>query len=120
MNYTGLIYPIINFTGFYLLDSFGDVEGHGTDPGIRHQSARPENFTNPTDCTHDIRSGNHTVEIKPVFVLDFLDQVLATDEICAGVTCFFLLFTLSQHQHTRDFACAVWQHDGAADILVSQ
>src|SRR5215472_7985145 len=81
MNYTSFVYPVVNFACFDLLHSFGNIESHRPDPGIRHETARPENFADTADRTHDIRGRDNAVEIEPVLFLDPPNHVLTADII---------------------------------------
>ena len=70
----------------------------------------------PTD-PHHVRGGDHGVEVQPA-ALDLLRQVVAADEVGAGLLGLADLLAAGEDQHARRLAQAVRQHHRAADHLV--
>jgi hypothetical protein len=83
--------------------------------GIRPRG--PEHLAEPADAAHHVGRRHHGVEVHPA-AEDLLDDVVAADEIGAGVAGFLLLVGAGDHQHPLALAEPVGQHHRAAHHLV--
>ena len=115
----GLVETVLDLTGFNFLDGSGDVGGHSASLGRRHEALRAENLTETTDDTHHIRGSNDDIEIKPVFLLDLLNELHAACEVSAGLLGLVEFCVLGEHENLAGLAGAVRENDGTANLLVS-
>ena len=83
--------------------------------GIRPRG--PSTFPSRPAELHHVRRGDHRFVIRPAF-LNFLDHVVAADEIRAGFLRLANFFAAGDHQHALRFAEPVRQHHRAAHHLV--
>ncbi len=118
MHHPGFINAIIDFPGLDLLNRLTHVESDSTDPRIRHQAAWTENFADPADRAHYIRSSDNAIEIQPILFLDFFDQLFAADEISPGFARLALLIAFGQYQNAKHFTGAMRQHHSTAHVLI--
>src|SRR5215207_780580 len=95
----------------------GHVHGHRTHLRVRHQAARAQNLTQPTDERHHVRGRDAAVEVD-VAALDLLDQVLRADHVGTGGACLIGFGAAGEHRHTHGAAGAVRQVADTADHLV--
>ena len=119
MDNVGLVETILDFTGLDFLDSLSKVGGNGACLRCRHQTLRTENLTQTTYNAHHVGGCHDYVVIKPVFLLNLLNQLLTADKICAGFLGFVLALGLAENKNLAGLACAVGQNDSAANLLVS-
>ena len=117
MDDAGLVNAELDLTSLGVLDSGGDVGGHGANLGVRHQATGAQHGTQGTHDTHRVRGGDHHVEVD-VATLDLLGQVFHADEIGTGSLGFFSLGTLGEHSDALGLAGAVRHHDGATHHLI--
>ena len=119
MDDVGLVETVLDLTGFDFLDGGGDVGGHGAGLGGGHEALRAENLTETADDTHHIRGRDDDIEIKPVFLLDLLNELHAACEVGAGLLGLVELCVLGEHENLAGLAGAVRENDSAANLLVS-
>ena len=115
----GLIYAILHLTGFDLVDRLGDVHGDGAALGVGHEALGAQYAGDAANYAHHVRGSYANVEIKPVFGLDLLYQILVAYIISAGFLCFLGLVALGENQNANLLAGTVGQNHGSADLLVS-
>ena len=114
---TGLVDAELDLAGLDFLDRPGDVDRDRSGLRVRHQAARAEHLTELADGAHHVRRRDDRVEVGPA-ALDLVDQLLAADEVGAGLLRFFLLVAAGNRQHALALAEPVRQDDGAADHLI--
>jgi hypothetical protein len=90
---------------------------HGAGLRVRHETTGAEHATETADLAHHVGGGDHGVEVEPA-AGDLLDQLVATDDVGAGLTGGLRLVGVGEHQDLGGLAGAVGQVDGAADHLV--
>ena len=84
---------------------------------VGHQAARAEHLAELADRAHHVGRRDDGVEVHPA-ALDLVDQLLAADEVGAGLLRFLLLVGAGNRQHPLALAEPVRQDDRAADHLV--
>ena len=119
MNDVGLIQTVLDLTGLGLLNSLGNIGGHGAGLGRGHQALGAQHLTEAANHAHHVRAGDDHIEIKPVFLLNLLNQIHIAHIVGAGLAGGIGLVGLGKHQHADSLAGAMGQHDSAADLLVS-
>ena len=99
MNQRGLIGAEFHLAGLDFFHGVSYVESHCTGLRIRHQAAWAKHLTQLTDGFHHVRRGDDGVIISPVFLLDFLDHVVAADDVRSCRFCFTDLLAAGDDQH---------------------
>src|SRR5215475_2746581 len=93
------------------------VRRHGPGLRIRHQAARAEHPAEAADLAHQVRCGDHRVEVEEA-ALDPLDQVIGAHVVGPGRLRLLGAGTGREYQDAGRLAGAVRQVNGAADHLV--
>ena len=119
MDDVGLVQTVLDLTGLSLGDSLLDVRGDGAGLRRRHQALRSEDLTETANGTHHVGAGDNGIELKPVLLLDLLDEIHAACVVSAGCESLFNALRLAEAQDADGFTGAVGQDDRAADLLVS-
>ena len=118
MNDSGFVDTKLYLSSFYFFDSFTHLKCHGPNFWIRHQSPRPQHFTELAHSAHHVRSSHHSFKIHPA-ALNLLNHIFATNNISASILRFFLLLPSCNYQNTGATAKAMWQNNGTAYHLIS-
>ncbi len=67
-----------------VLDSLGDIHGHGAGLGVRHQATRTEHTAQTADLAHHVRRATTASKSrKPP--CNLCDQVVITDDVGASL-----------------------------------
>ena len=77
MNDVGLVQSVLDLTGFDVGDGLGHVHGNRTGLGVGHQALGTQNTAQTADHTHHIGGSHNHIEIKPAFLLNAGNQLLA-------------------------------------------
>ncbi len=112
------VQPILNLTGFDILNGLGYIHGNGTCLGIGHQALRSQDFTEASHYAHHIRCRNDNVEIQPAVVLNLRDQLLAADIVRARRLRLVKFGPFCKYKNLHALTCSVRQYDCAADLLL--
>ena len=118
MNDSGFIKTIFHFTCFHFFDRLFHVHRNRTGLRVRHQALGAEHTTDTTYHTHHIGRGDHNVEIKPVFVLDFGDEFFRAYVIGTCRRSRICLRAFRDNEHFLRFTGAVGKDENAADLLI--
>ena len=113
-----LIEAVFNFTCLNFLNGLGYVHGNGTRLRVGHQALGAEDTAYAAYNAHHVGSGDHYVEIEPVFVLDALNNLLCAHDICARRGSRISPFALGNDQNALGFTSAVGKDENAAHLLV--
>ena len=102
-----------------VVHGLGHVVGVDDGAGARvgHQAARAEHAAEAADLAHQVALRERDVELGPA-ALDLLDQVVAADDVGAGLVRVARAFALGEDEHADGLAQAVRQQRGAAQLLV--
>ena len=114
----GLVDLELDPPGFDFPDGLGRVVRHGPGLGVRHESARAQEFSQLADLAHGFRRRDRNVKIRPPFIALF-DQVVVADILGSGG--FGGVGRRAGSGENEDFhrlAAAMRKRHGAADHLV--
>ena len=103
--------------GFYQMMDGVEDDGHRAGLRVGHQTTRTEHPAEPADLAHQIRRGNHRVEVQ-VALGDLLDQLVGADLVGARRLGRRRAVTGGEDEDPCRLAGAVGQIDRAADHLV--
>ena len=108
---------------YSILPAFASVTARATSGGRYRPSGSASGPSGrehgkTADNAHHIRGSDDNVEIKPVFLLDALDEVGVADILGAGLTGGSRAVVLCENEDADGLAGAVGENDGAANLLV--
>ena len=86
---------------------------------VRHEALRTKHAAQTADNAHHIRRSDDNVKIHPAFALNFLNQFVGSDIICASFLRSSNVIAFSKNQYSYIFTSTVRQNNRAANLLVS-
>src|SRR5581483_1460939 len=110
MDIPALVGPELDLARLELADRSAHVATRGDNrPGLRsgHQAARAEHLAKPADLAHHVLSRQGHVEIKPAFLLNLLDDLVAAGMVGPGFLGLGDVVALSEDQYADRFADAM-------------
>jgi len=119
MNNSGLINPVLNFTGFNFLDGLNHIKGNCAGLGVGHEPPGSKYTAQFTHCAHHIRGSYSHIKRKPAFLLNFFNIILSAYEIRPGLGSFSGLIALGKDQHFSGFTCTVGEYNSPPHLLIS-
>src|SRR6185437_13363831 len=108
---------VLDLAGLDVGHRLRDVEGDRPGLRARHLALRAEDPAEAADGAHHVGRGDRDVEVGEA-LLHLGGQVVAADEVRAGVLGLLGLLTLREHRHRDGAAGAVRQEERAAQLLV--
>ncbi len=119
MHEGGAVEAKLDAAGLGLVDGLADVLAldDGAGAGAGHEAAGSEDLPEAADLAHYLLGGDGHIEIGPA-VLDLLGQVVAADEVGAGVLGELGGLTLGEGQDAHLLAQAVGEDDVAPELLL--
>ncbi|MGX1302683.1 hypothetical protein RKD35_004171 [Streptomyces albogriseolus] len=100
-----------------VVDSLGDVRGHGAGLRVRHQTTGTEHAAEAADLAHEVRGGDDGVEVQTA-LRHLVDQLVGADDVGARGTRGLGTVTGREDQDPGGLTGAVREVHGATDHLV--
>ena len=117
MQVSGLIHAEGNLTALDLGNCLGNIGGHGTGLGVRHQATGTQHAGHTTHLSHLVGGGDCHVEVGPAFS-DPGDQIVGADHIGTGGLSLGGLLASGEHDNAHGLTGAVRQRHGTTHQLV--
>src|SRR5690606_11046586 len=100
-----------------VVDSLGDVRGHGAGLGVRHETTGTEHAAEAADLAHEVRGGDDGVEVQAA-LRHLVDQFVGADDVGARGTRGLGTVAGREDQDPGGLTGAVREVHGATDHLV--
>ena len=114
----GLVETVLNFTGLGFGNCLLEVGGDSTGLRGRHEALRSEDLTETADGAHHVGAGDNGIELKPVFLLNLLNELHAAGIVGACSHDLVNALGLAENKDANALAGSVGENDGATDLLV--
>ena len=118
MDDISLVKSVLDLTSLNILDSLYNVHCNCTSLWIWHKSLRTKYTSETSNNAHHVRCSDNYIEIKPSFILDLWNELIATSVISACSKCLINIVTLSENKNLYSLTCSVRKNNGTTYLLI--